>query len=281
MPSILVGYLGEIDMLTQFSRTELLLGKEAMDKLANSKVAVFGVGGVGGYVCEALARSGVGSFDLIDDDKVCLTNLNRQIIATRKSVGKYKTDVMKERILDINPDAKVEMHKCFFLPENADEFPFDSYDYVVDAVDTVTAKIELVLQSQKKGVPIISSMGAGNKLDGSMFQVADIYKTKVCPLAKVMRRELKKRGVKKLKVVYSEEQPVRPLEDMSISCRTNCICPPGAQHKCTERRDIPGSVAFVPSVAGLIIAGEVVKDLCKEERQRAYEHYNSGIKESR
>ena len=248
-------------MLTQFSRTELLLGKEAMDKLANSKVAVFGVGGVGGYVCEALARSGVGSFDLIDDDKVCLTNLNRQIIATRKSVGKYKTDVMKERILDINPDAKVEMHKCFFLPENADEFPFDSYDYVVDAVDTVTAKIELVLQSQKKGVPIISSMGAGNKLDGSMFQVADIYKTKVCPLAKVMRRELKKRGVKKLKVVYSEEQPVRPLEDMSISCRTHCICPPGAQHKCTERRDIPGSVAFVPSVAGLIIAGEVVKDL--------------------
>lgn len=211
-------------MLTQFSRTELLLGKEAMDKLANSKVAVFGVGGVGGYVCEALARSGVGSFDLIDDDKVCLTNLNRQIIATRKSVGKYKTDVMKERILDINPDAKVEMHKCFFLPENADEFPFDSYDYVVDAVDTVTAKIELVLQSQKKGVPIISSMGAGNKLDGSMFQVADIYKTKVCPLAKVMRRELKKRGVKKLKVVYSEEQPVRPLEDMSISCRTQCIC---------------------------------------------------------
>ena len=193
-------------MLTQFSRTELLLGKEAMDKLANSKVAVFGVGGVGGYVCEALARSGVGSFDLIDDDKVCLTNLNRQIIATRKSVGKYKTDVMKERILDINPDAKVEMHKCFFLPENADEFPFDSYDYVVDAVDTVTAKIELVLQSQKKGVPIISSMGAGNKLDGSMFQVADIYKTKVCPLAKVMRRELKKRGVKKLKVVRYVDQ---------------------------------------------------------------------------
>ena len=253
-------------MLTQFSRTELLLGKEAMDKLANSKVAVFGVGGVGGYVCAALARSGVGSFDLIDDDKVCLTNLNRQIIATRKSVGKYKTDVMKERILDINPDAKVEMHKCFFLPENADEFPFDSYDYVVDAVDTVTAKIELVLQSQKKGVPIISSMGAGNKLDGSMFQVADIYKTKVCP---------------KLKVVYSEEMPIKPKDDMANNCRTNCICPPGAQHKCTERRDIPGSVAFVPSVAGLIIAGEVVKDLCKEERQRAYEHYNSGIKESR
>ena len=250
-------------MLTQFSRTELLLGKEAMDKLANSKVAVFGVGGVGGYVCEALARSGVGSFDLIDDDKVCLTNLNRQIIATRKSVGKYKTDVMKERILDINPDAKVEMHKCFFLPENADEFPFDSYDYVVDAVDTVTAKISLVMKAKEKGVPIISSMGAGNKLDASQFKVADIYKTKVCPLAKVMRRELKKRGVRKLKVVYSEEIPTRPIEDMSISCRTHCICPPGAKHKCTERRDIPGSVAFVPSVAGLIIAGEVVKDLCK------------------
>ena len=248
-------------MLNQFSRTQLLLGEEGMKKLAGARVAVFGIGGVGGYVCEALVRSGVGAFDLIDDDKVCLTNLNRQIIATRKSVGKYKTDVMKERILDINPDAKVEMHKCFFLPENADEFPFDSYDYVVDAVDTVTAKIELVLQSQKKGVPIISSMGAGNKLDGSMFQVADIYKTKVCPLAKVMRRELKKRGVKKLKVVYSEEQPTRPVEDMAISCRTNCICPPGAAHKCTERRDIPGSVAFVPSVAGLIIAGEVVKDL--------------------
>ena len=268
-------------MLNQFSRTELLFGKEAMEKLAGSRVAVFGIGGVGGYTVEALVRSGIGKLDLIDDDKVCLTNLNRQIIATRSTIGKYKVDVMRDRILDINPKAEVNVHKCFYLPETRDEFDFSQYDYVVDAVDTVTAKIELVLQSQKKGVPIISSMGAGNKLDGSMFQVADIYKTKVCPLAKVMRRELKKRGVKKLKVVYSEEQPVRPLEDMSISCRTNCICPPGAQHKCTERRDIPGSVAFVPSVAGLIIAGEVVKDLCKEERQRAYEHYNSGIKESR
>ena len=240
-------------MLNQFSRTQLLLGKEAMDKLQNSRVAVFGIGGVGGYVCEALVRSGVGEFDLVDDDKVCLTNLNRQIIATRKTVGKYKTEVMKERILEINPDAKVNIHNCFFLPENADDFPFEEYDYVVDAVDTVTAKIALVM----------SSMGAGNKLDGSQFKVADIYKTKVCPLAKVMRRELKKRGVRKLKVVYSEEIPTRPLEDMSISCRTHCICPPGAEHKCTERRDIPGSVAFVPSVAGLIIAGEVVKDLCK------------------
>lgn len=251
-------------MLTQFSRTELLLGKEAMEQLSKARVAVFGVGGVGGYACEALVRSGIGAFDLIDDDKVCLTNLNRQIIATRKTVGKYKTDVMKERMLEINPDVDVAIHKCFFLPENADEFPFEEYDYIIDAVDTVTAKIELVMKAQEKNVPIISSMGAGNKLDASMFQVADIYKTKVCPLAKVMRRELKKRGVKKLKVVYSEEKPTRPIEDMAISCRTNCICPPGAKHKCAERRDIPGSVAFVPSVAGLIIAGEVIKDLSRQ-----------------
>lgn len=249
-------------MLTQFSRTELLLGKEAMEKLFASRVAVFGIGGVGGYVCEALVRSGVGAFDLIDDDKVCLTNLNRQIIATRKTVGKYKAEVMKERILEINPNADVRIHQCFFLPKNAEEFPFEEYDYIVDAVDTVTAKIELVLRAQEKNVPIISSMGAGNKLDASRFKVADIYQTKVCPLAKVMRRELKKRGVEKLKVVYSEEKPTRPLEDISISCRTNCICPSGAEHTCTERRDIPGSVAFVPSAAGLIIAGEVVKDLC-------------------
>ena len=208
-------------MLTQFSRTELLLGKEAMEKLQNSRVAVFGIGGVGGYVCEALARSGVGAFDLIDDDKVCLTNLNRQIIATYKTIGKYKTDVMKERILDINPKADVRVHKCLFLPENADEFPYEDYDYMVDAVDTVTAKISLVMKAQEKHIPIISSMGAGNKLDGSQFKVADIYKTKVCPLAKVMRRELKKRGVKKLKVVYSEEQSIRPIEDMSISCRSH------------------------------------------------------------
>ena len=248
-------------MLNQFSRTQLLLGQEAMEKLKNARVAVFGIGGVGGYVCEALVRSGVGALDLIDDDKVCLTNLNRQLIATRKTVGKYKTDVMKERILEINPDAKVETHKCFFLPENADEFPFEDYDYIVDAVDTVTAKISLVMKAKEKNIPIISCMGAGNKLDASQFKVADIYKTKVCPLAKVMRRELKKRGVKKLKVVYSEEHPTRPIEDMSISCRTNCICPPGAAHKCTERRDIPGSLAFVPSVAGLIIAGEVVQDI--------------------
>ena len=222
-------------MLNQFSRTQLLLGQEGMESLYKKKVAVFGIGGVGGYVCEALVRSGIGSFDLIDDDKVCLTNLNRQIIATRKTVGKYKAEVMKERMLEINPDVDVEIHKCFFLPENADEFPFHEYDYIVDAVDTVTAKIELILRAQKENVPIISAMGAGNKLDAG-----------------------------RLKVVYSDEQPIRPLEDMSISCRTHCICPPGAQHKCTERRDIPGSTAFVPAVAGLLIAGEIVKDLSRQ-----------------
>lgn len=253
-------------MLNQFSRTQLLLGEESMKKLSDMRVAVFGIGGVGGYVCEALVRTGIGHFDLIDDDKVCLTNLNRQIIATRKTVGLYKADVMKERMLEINPNVEVNVHKCFFLPENADEFPFADYDYVVDAVDTVTAKVELVMKCKEMNVPIISSMGAGNKLDASAFKVADIYKTKMCPLAKVMRHEMKKRGVKKLKVVYSEEKPTRPIEDMSISCRTHCICPPGAQHKCTERRDIPGSVAFVPSVAGLIIAGEVIKDLTKDTR---------------
>lgn len=248
-------------MLNQFSRTELLLGSEAMQMLAQSRVAVFGIGGVGGYTVEALVRSGVGAIDLIDDDKVCLTNLNRQIIATRKTVGKYKADVMRDRILEINPDVTVHVHKCFYLPETKDEFDFSQYSYVVDAVDTVTAKIQLVLEAQSAGVPIISSMGAGNKLNPTMFEVADLYDTSVCPLAKVMRRELKKRNVKQLKVVYSKEKPIRPIEDMSISCRTHCICPPGAKHKCTERRDIPGSNAFVPSVVGLIIASEVIKDL--------------------
>ncbi len=251
-------------MLNQFARTQLLLGAEVMERLHNKKIAVFGIGGVGGYVCEALVRSGIGAFDLIDDDKVCLTNLNRQIIATRKTVGKYKADVMKDRMLEINPDAEINIHKCFFLPENADEFPFREYDYVVDAVDTVTAKIELILRAQNENIPIISAMGAGNKLDAGRLKVADIYDTRVCPLARVMRRELKRRGVKSLKVVYSDEQPIRPMEDMSISCRAHCICPPGAQHKCTERRDIPGSTAFVPAVAGLLIAGEIIKDLSLE-----------------
>ena len=233
-------------MLDQFARTELLLGKEAVEHLSHCRVAVFGIGGVGGYVCEALARSGVGSLDLIDNDKVCLSNINRQIIATMKTVGEYKTRVMKNRILDINPEAVVNTYECFFLPETAADFPFDQYDYVVDAIDTVTAKIELVMQCQKAGVPIISSMGAGNKLDPTQFRVADIYKTKMDPLAKVMRRELKKRGVTKLKVVYSEEEP---------------ISLPESEPQPNGRRSTPGSTAFVPSVAGLIIAGEVIKDL--------------------
>ena len=256
----------ERSMLNQFSRTQLLIGEEGISRLQKARVAVFGIGGVGGYVCEALVRSGVGAFDLIDDDKVCLTNLNRQIIATRKTVGKYKVDVMKDRMLEINPDVEVNTHKCFFLPENAGDFPLEEYDYIVDAVDTVTAKIELIMKAQELNIPVISAMGAGNKLDASRFQVADIYDTRVCPLARVMRRELKKRNVKHLKVVYSDEQPTRPVEDMSISCRTNCICPPGAKHKCTERRDIPGSTAFVPAVAGLLIAGEIVKDLSALEK---------------
>lgn len=251
-------------MINQFSRTELLLGKAAMEKLSKARVAVFGIGGVGGYVCEALVRSGVGAFDLVDNDKVSPSNLNRQIIATGRTIGRYKTDVMKERILDINPDADVKIHKCFFMPENADEFPFEEYDYVVDAVDTVTAKIELVMKCKEKNIPIISSMGAGNKLDGSCFKVADIYKTKVCPLAKVMRRELKKRGVKNLKVVYSEEIPVSP-RDMEEGFKER-ICNSSEEQKNT-RRSIPGSVAFVPSVAGLIIAGEVVKDLSGNNRK--------------
>ncbi|MCI5656868.1 MAG: tRNA threonylcarbamoyladenosine dehydratase [Candidatus Pseudoruminococcus sp.] len=248
-------------MLGRFSRTELLFGNEAMKKLENSRVAVFGVGGVGGYTVEALARSGVGTIDIIDDDKVCLTNINRQIIALTSTIGKYKVDVAEERIKDINPKIVVNKHKMFFTPETSGEFDFSQYDYVVDAIDTVTGKIELVMKANETKTPIICSMGAGNKLDPTAFEVADIYKTSVCPLARVMRTELRKRGVKKLKVVYSKEKPITPIEDMSISCRAHCVCPPGAARKCTERRQIPGSTAFVPSVVGLIIAGEVIKDL--------------------
>ena len=233
-------------MENQWIRTELLLGEEVVEQLKKSHVAVFGVGGVGGYVVEALARTGVGTFDLIDRDTVSVSNINRQIIATHSTVGKVKVEVMKDRILEINPEAKVNIHKCFFLPENAGEFDFSRYSYVVDAVDTVTAKIELVMQARKAGVPIISSMGAGNKLDPTKFEVTDIYKTSVCPLAKVMRKELKKRGVKNLKVVYSTEKALQPGVDLS-----------GEE----GRRAVPGSVAFVPSVAGLIAAGEVIKDL--------------------
>ena len=248
-------------MLNQFSRTQLLLGQEGMEKLYRARVAVFGIGGVGGYTVEALARSGVGTLDLIDDDKVCLTNLNRQIFATRKTVGQYKVDVAQQRILEINPKAVVHTYKTFYAPQTAEQFDFSQYDYVVDAIDTVTGKLDLVEQAEKAGVPIISSMGAGNKMDPTAFEVADIYETSVCPLARVMRKELKKRGIKKLKVVYSKEPPMTPIEDMAISCRTNCICPPGTAWKCTQRRQVPGSNAFVPSVVGLIIAGEVVKDL--------------------
>lgn len=248
-------------MLNQFSRTELLFGNEAMDKLSKARVAVFGIGGVGGYTVEALARSGVGTFDIFDDDKVCLTNINRQLIATRKTVGKYKVEVMKDRILEINPKAIVNTYQTFYMPDVADQYDFSEYSYIVDAIDTVTGKIELVLRANECHVPIISCMGAGNKLDPTMFEVADIYKTSVCPLAKVMRKELRVRGIKKLKVVYSKEIARKPIEDMSLSCKKNCICPPGAERKCTDRRQIPGSTAFVPSVAGLILAGEVIKDL--------------------
>lgn len=248
-------------MLNQFSRTELLLGHDNMEKLKNARVAVFGIGGVGGFTVEALARSGVGTLDLIDDDRVCLTNINRQIIATRKTIGQYKVDAAKERILDINPDVVVNTYKTFFMPDTADAFDFSAYDYVVDAIDTVTGKIMLVEAAQKAGTPIISSMGAGNKLDPTAFEVADIYKTSVCPLAKVMRRELKKRGIRKLKVVYSKEKALTPIDDTANSCKSHCICPPGSARTCTQRRQIPGSTAFVPSVVGLIIAGEVIKDL--------------------
>ncbi len=251
-------------MKETFSRTKMLLGEEAVDRLSGKRVAIFGIGGVGGYVCEALVRSGIGSFDLIDSDEVAESNLNRQIIATTDTIGKYKVDVMKERMLSINPEAKVNVYRCFFLPENADEFPFSEYDYIVDAVDTVTAKIEIIMKAKEMGIPVISSMGAGNKLDGSKFRVADIYKTSIDPLARVMRRELKKRGVKDLKVVYSEEEPREPF---TLSTQpeesTSGVDKDGSRADSRPRRSTPGSVAFVPSVAGLIIAGEVVKDLAQ------------------
>ena len=248
-------------MLTQFSRTQLLLGEEGMERLFRARVAVFGIGGVGSYTAEALVRSGVGTIDLIDDDRVCLTNINRQLFATRKTVAKYKVDVAEERRKEINPDLVVNKHRTFYGPETADQFDFTQYDYVVDAIDTVTGKLALVEQAERAGTPIISCMGAGNKLDPTAFEVADIYKTTMCPLARVMRKELKKRGIKKLKVVYSKEEAMTPIEDLSISCKAGCICPPGTTRKCTDRRQVPGSNAFVPPVAGLILAGEVIKDL--------------------
>lgn len=236
-------------MAERFLRTEILLGKDAMNKLYRAHVAVFGIGGVGGYAAEALARSGVGHFDLIDNDKICETNLNRQIIALEETIGRYKVDVMKERILSVNPCAEVNIYKCFYLPENADDFDFNGYSYIVDAVDTVTAKIELVLRARQADVPIISCMGTGNKMDPMQLEIADIYQTSVCPLAKVMRRELRKRDVDALKVLYSKEEPIKPENS-------------GEE---TTRRAVPGSTSFVPSAAGLIIASEVVKDIIEYE----------------
>ena len=242
-------------MLNQFSRTELLIGKEAMELLNKAHVAVFGIGGVGGYTVEALVRSGIQHIDIIDNDRVSLTNLNRQIIATHSSIGKYKVDVMKERILDINPAAEVNAFRCFYLPETCDQFDFTKYDYIVDAVDTVTAKINLIVQAKEAGTKIISSMGAGNKLDPTQFRIADISQTSVCPLARIMRQECKKRKLKNVKVLFSTEKPVRPVENI-------------AEEKNAGRRDIPGSNAFVPSVAGLIIAGEIIKELTQEAYDR-------------
>jgi tRNA A37 threonylcarbamoyladenosine dehydratase len=250
-------------MLHPFSRTELLIGTEGLAALKNSKVAVFGIGGVGSYTVEGLARCGVGHFILVDDDKICLTNINRQLHATRKTVGRPKVDVMAERILEINPDAMVEKHPVFYLPDSEVIILSADVDYIVDAVDTVSAKLALVVNANEMGIPIISCMGAGNKLDPTQFEVADIYKTSVDPLCRVMRRELKKRGIPALKVVYSKEPPIEISDDAEGSCRQNCICPKDTQRTCNKRRSIPGSISFVPSVAGLIIAGEVVKDLIK------------------
>ena len=252
-------------MLNQFSRTELLIGKDAIEKLQNSKVAIFGLGGVGSFVVEGLVRAGVENFVLVDDDKICLTNLNRQLIATRKTIGKYKVDVMKERILEINPNAKVEVYQEFYMPDSKSDILTEDLSYVVDCIDTVTAKIELVMQCKKIGIPIISAMGTGNKLDPSRFEITDIYKTSICPLAKVMRKELRKRNVDSLKVIYSKEEPIKIDEYSNSSCKTNCICPPGTKRKCSIRNQVPGSISFVPSVAGLRMAGEVVKDIIENK----------------
>lgn len=254
-------------MLNEFSRNELIIGKDGVEKLNNSKVAVLGIGGVGSYTVEALVRCGVGNIVLIDDDCVCLTNLNRQLHATRKTVGKPKVEAMKDRILDINQKCNVTIIQKFYMPEVADEILDESYDYIVDAIDTVTAKVDLVVRAENMNIPIISAMGAGNKLDPTKFEVSDIFKTTVDPLAKVVRKELRNRGIKKLKVVYSKEEPVRPVETESSSCSAGCICPKGSTRKCTVKHQIPGSLPFVPSVMGLIIAGEVIKDLIGWKKQ--------------
>ncbi|MDD6438141.1 MAG: tRNA threonylcarbamoyladenosine dehydratase [Prevotella sp.] len=251
-------------MQNQFSRTQLLLGKPAIDTLNGSRVAVFGIGGVGGYVVEVLARSGVGELDLFDDDRVCLTNVNRQLHALISTVGKHKVDVAADRVHDINPRCIVHKYQMFYMPSNADEIDLSPYDYVVDCVDTVTAKLELIKRCYALHIPLISSMGAANKLDATAFRVTDINKTKMDPLAKVIRKKLRKLHIPRLKVVYSEEEPLKQIEDDTISCRFHCICPNKDMRKCTERRDIPASDAFVPAAAGLILGGEVVKDLIKQ-----------------
>ena len=252
--------------MNQFARSRLLLGSEGMERLARARVAVFGIGGVGGYIAEALARSGIGAIDIFDDDRVCLTNLNRQIIALHSTIGRDKTQVMKERLLDINPNMKVEATNIFYLPETADFIDLSVYDYVVDAVDTVKAKLELVCRAKALEVRIISAMGAGNKLDPTRLKVADIYKTSVCPLARVMRTELRKRGIPGLKVVFSTEEAMKPAEDEELSCKNHCVCPPGTARNCSARRAIPGSTSFVPPVMGLIMAGEIVRDIAQANK---------------
>ena len=261
-------------MLNEFSRAQLLLGREAMQMLAGSRVAVFGIGGVGSFAAEALARAGVGKLDVFDDDKVCLTNINRQLIALHSTIGKQKVEVMRDRILDINPRCVVTAHACFYSADTADSVDLSVYDYIIDAIDTVSCKLLLIERANAAGVRIISCMGAGNKLDPTRLEVSDIYKTSVCPLARVMRKELKSRGIPKLKVVYSREEAIKPEEDMSISCKTGCVCPPGTKRNCTARRQVPGSVSFVPPVAGYILAGEVVKDIVAKRAKEAAMHAN-------
>ena len=248
-------------MLNQFSRTELLIKEDGIQKLQKAKVAIFGIGGVGSFAVEGLVRSGIGNFILVDDDKICLTNLNRQIIATRKTIGKYKVDVMEERILEINPDAKIQTYQEFYMPNSKTNIITEDIDYVIDCVDTVTAKIEIVKRCKELDIPIISAMGTGNKLDPSRFEITDIYKKSICPLEKVMRKELRKRNIDSLKVIYSKEEPIEIDEYSNSSCKTNCICPPGTKRKCTIRNQVPGSISFVPSVAGLMIAGEVIREI--------------------
>ncbi len=253
-------------MTHPFTRTELLLGKDAMKTLADSSVAVFGIGGVGSFAAEALARCGIGKIDLIDNDRVSISNINRQLIATHKTIGRLKTEVMKERILEINPNAVVTAHSCYYDADSAADFDFSVYDYIIDAIDSVTSKLLLIDNAKKANVPVISCMGAGNKLDPTRFEVTDIYKTSMCPLAKVMRHELRARGILSLKVVYSKEPPIKPAQEEGFVCSTLAACPSGIQEKCDTKRQVPGSVSFVPSVAGLIIAGEVVKDLTGIQR---------------